>query len=57
MILESYLVEVLKYDRVTKCRTIQATSLDAAKVRLRRLLKPGQMGRIEGEHYIIGDMG
>ena len=53
----SYLVEVLKYDRVTKCRTIQAASLDEAKARVRRLLKPGQMGRIEGEHYVIGDMG
>jgi len=57
MILESYLFEVLKYDRATHFGKIQAASLDAAKARLRRLLKPGQTGRIEGEHYVIGDMG
>ena len=57
MILESYLFEVLKYDRATHFGKIQATSFDAAKPKARRLLKPGQMGRIEGEHYVIGDMG
>ena len=56
MMLKTYFVEVLKYGQVKNQYTIQATSLEAAKARVRRLLNPGQWGRIEFKHHVIGDM-
>ena len=56
MFIMSYYVEVLKYGRVTKQHTVQATNLEEAKRKVRTLLNPGQKARIECEHYVIGDM-
>ena len=56
MFIMSYNVEVLKYGQVTKQHTIQATSLEEAKKRVKALLNPGQKARITCAHYVMGDM-